>query len=284
MKQLRIMLQLMAVMVLIMMSDTWNCNTPFISARSGEVKKNTKTFRKALTADQADKDFVPYSDTYDKETGIRKIVKRQQVLRKVKKIKKTINTATNKPVNYIPEKVFQDTLKFQERLREEQERREHKRKREEERKHKRLVMQPAEEESDWSGDCWIACNKSRDDFEEIERFTNTTDYNYLLAFIQGLNLVSKMPTASECTFALIFTGDDFTDTQNNLTLEFLYTNISTFRPIFPTLKVAQLIGTNFSDIFPYCWATFDEFIDYIAFLLDGVDNDFNKFLISYLFT
>ena len=60
--------------------------------------------------------------------------------------------------------------------------------------------------------CLIACGKDRNDFEEIEKFTNTTDYLYVLALIQGLNLVSKMPTASDCTFAIIYAYDDYIDT------------------------------------------------------------------------
>lgn len=46
--------------------------------------------------------------------------------------------------------------------------------------------------------CLVACGRDLDDYEEIEKFTNTTDYDYVQAFIQGLNLVSKMPQASEC--------------------------------------------------------------------------------------
>jgi hypothetical protein len=52
----------------------------------------------------------------------------------------------------------------------------------------------------------------------------------------------------------------------------------------PVLRVTELIGTNMSDIFPYCWATIDEFREYMDNLFIGVDNDFNRFLISYLFT
>lgn len=76
--------------------------------------------------------------------------------------------------------------------------------------------------------CLFACGKDPADFEEEEKFTNTTEYSYLLALIQGLNLVSKMPTASDCTFAIINTYDDYIDTQNNLTLELKYKTLEEF--------------------------------------------------------
>lgn len=93
-----------------------------------------------------------------------------------------------------------------------------------------------------------------------------------------------MPSASECQYAVIYAGDDYTDTQNNLTLELEYTSLKTFNPMMPTLRILETIGTNFSDMFPYCWKTFDELYDYIRGLLRDVDDNFNRFLVSYLFT
>lgn len=103
------------------------------------------------------------------------------------------------------------------------------------------------------------------------------------AFIQGLNLVSRMPTASECTFSLIYFNDDRVDTINNLTLELQYTTLEEFRPVFPLMRVLELFGTNFSDAFPYCYASTAEFVEYFNELYEGANNDFNTFLISYLF-
>lgn len=133
-------------------------------------------------------------------------------------------------------------------------------------------------------ECWFACGKPMEEYEEVEKFTNTSDYNYLVAFLGGLNLVARMSSATLCQDALIFTTDDYTNTENNLTLELQHTNISTFKPIMPLLSVTKLLGTNFADAFPYCWATTDEFIDYVMNLYEGSQRDFNKLLISYLFT
>lgn len=93
-----------------------------------------------------------------------------------------------------------------------------------------------------------------------------------------------MPSASDCTEAWINFNDDLTDTSNNLTLSFYYTNYSTFDPMLPTMRIAQLVGSNMSDIPPECWNTTIEFVAYIQGLFEGVENDFNRFLISYLFT
>ena len=93
-----------------------------------------------------------------------------------------------------------------------------------------------------------------------------------------------MPTASECTYAIIYTIDDFTDTYNNLTLEFQFKTIEEFQIIYPTLRIFELVGTNFSLIIPTCYDTGSEFITYLNRLFVTVNNDFNKFLISYLFT
>lgn len=54
--------------------------------------------------------------------------------------------------------------------------------------------------------------------------------------------------------------------------------------MMPILKIVEVIGTNVSWIPPYCWQTTFEFIDYMYTLVVGAEYDFNKFLISYLFT
>lgn len=52
----------------------------------------------------------------------------------------------------------------------------------------------------------------------------------------------------------------------------------------PVMRIAELVGTNFSDIFPNCWMTVKELLDYGKELWLGANSDFNTFLISYLFT
>jgi hypothetical protein len=93
-----------------------------------------------------------------------------------------------------------------------------------------------------------------------------------------------MPTASDCTFAIIDTYDDYIDTRNNLTIETKYKTLEEFQPIFPILKITELFGTNFADIWPYCWDTTYEFIVYVRDLYINANRDFNTLLISYLFT
>lgn len=72
--------------------------------------------------------------------------------------------------------------------------------------------------------------------------------------------------------------------QNNFTLELKYTTYETLQPMMPILKFLELVGTNVSYIPPHCWQTTFEFVEYMQTLFIGADYDFNKFLISYLFT
>lgn len=69
-----------------------------------------------------------------------------------------------------------------------------------------------------------------------------------------------------------------------MTIEFQYRTVDTFKPVHPMLKVTELFGTNFSNIWPQCWDTTYEFIQYVTELYEGANRDFNTLLISYLFT
>ena len=92
-------------------------------------------------------------------------------------------------------------------------------------------------------------------YEPLENFTNTTDYKYFESLMQGLNLGDKFASADLCQNAIIGFIDDTTEFQNNITLELYYTTIDELRPIYPVLSFTELIGTDFADIFPYCWET-----------------------------
>lgn len=84
-----------------------------------------------------------------------------------------------------------------------------------------------------------------------------------------------MPTASECTFAIIYFNDDRVDTINNITIELEYRTLEEFRPVYPVMRVLELFGSNFADAFPFCYGTFAEFVDYFNDLYVGANNDFN---------
>lgn len=126
---------------------------------------------KSTYVQDPNKNFEAFSDTYDPSSRIRKKSTRKKVLRKVKKIKKesTINTGKARPLNYMPEKNLKEIEKKKQKLEEIKERRE-----------RLLVKQQQPQRRDT---CLIACGRDIDDYEEKEKFTNTTDYDYVQAGI-----------------------------------------------------------------------------------------------------
>ena len=63
-----------------------------------------------------------------------------------------------------------------------------------------------------------------EDWEPIEWFTNTTDYEYINQLLQGLNLNQNFPNAENCILSFVGWIDQFTFVDNNLTKEYYYTD------------------------------------------------------------
>lgn len=75
--------------------------------------------------------------------------------------------------------------------------------------------------------------------------TATVYYDYLEAFLLGVNLDAYFSHSSDCTNAIIYTIDDCFYFGNNITL---MTNWSD-----PLLNISGLIGKNFSSAVLYCF-------------------------------
>lgn len=74
------------------------------------------------------------------------------------------------------------------------------------------------------------------DFEPEEPFTNSTEYLYFTAFMQGLNLANNFPTSTDCVDNIVYAVDENTIFNNNFTYEVLYTPTDKIRPINPLLS------------------------------------------------
>jgi hypothetical protein len=73
------------------------------------------------------------------------------------------------------------------------------------------------------------------DFEPEEPFTNSTEFLYFTAFMQGLNLANNFPTSTDCVDNIVYSVDENTLFNNNFTYEVLYTPTDKIRPINPML-------------------------------------------------
>lgn len=73
----------------------------------------------------------------------------------------------------------------------------------------------------------------------------TVYYDYLEAFLLGLDLDAYFSSASDCTNSLVYTVDDCFYFANNITL---MTNWSD-----PLLNISGLFGRNFSSSVLYCF-------------------------------
>lgn len=61
------------------------------------------------------------------------------------------------------------------------------------------------------------------DWEPIEAFSNSTNFLYYEAFMQGLNLQLQVPSAEKCQNNLIYFSDELTNFENNFTYTFEFT-------------------------------------------------------------
>lgn len=122
------------------------------------------------------------------------------------------------------------------------------------------------------------------DYEPKETFTNSSEYQYFIAFMEGLNLPSKFSTAELCQNNLVYFVDEVIIFENNATYETLYTETAARRPIFPSISFTQAVGGNFSEVFPNCYKTGEEVYDFTYALWVNVLESFNNLLISFLFT
>lgn len=75
--------------------------------------KNVRTYRTTYVPDADETEFVAFSDKYDARTRTRKVTNRKKVLRKVKKLKKsvkTINPKQARKVNWLYDKPVNITM------------------------------------------------------------------------------------------------------------------------------------------------------------------------------
>lgn len=122
------------------------------------------------------------------------------------------------------------------------------------------------------------------DYEPKEPFSNSTEYLYFTAFMQGLNLANNFPTSTDCVDNIVYAIDENTIFENNFTYEVLYTATEQIRPINPLLSFTETLGGNFSESFPNCYKTSEEIFDFWYALWINVNYDFNNLLISFLFS
>lgn len=114
--------------------------------------------------------FSKYETTYDHSTRITTKIKRKKVLKRVRKIKKSsgINSEkTKKVLTYLPEKMVQEYKEYDEQL-----------KNTTKKEHLKVKF-----------------GKDPEDYEPLEKFSNTSESEYMKAFLEGLNLAAPFPTA-----------------------------------------------------------------------------------------
>ena len=126
--------------------------------------------------------------------------------------------------------------------------------------------------------------KPLDEFEAKEWFTNTTDYEYIDQLLQGLNLNFNFPNAENCVLAFIGWVDQFTYVDNNLTLEYEYTEPLEQNIIYTPLNLTWLFATHHADLYPFCYEFSVEIYKFYDKQFKALNGDFNKFLINFLFT
>lgn len=122
-------------------------------------------------------------------------------------------------------------------------------------------------------------------YTPLEWFTNTTDYDYLFEFLQGLALIEDFDNSDLCIEALIAFYDDTTQFINNVTIENNHIVNEDLRYMYPLLNFTKMIGSEFAEAWPYCYDfVFVEQYDYWVALYSAMNNNFNTMLISFLFT
>ena len=132
---------------------------------------------------------------------------------------------------------------------------------------------------------FVSQQRDIEDFEPKEWFTNTSNYDYFYEFLQGLALIDQFDTSEDCIYKIIDFNDDFTQFQNNVTVETLYTAPDDKRYVYPYLNFTGMISDQFSFIPIYCYQfLFIEVYDWWNALYKSMEYDFNFLLISFLFT
>ena len=122
-------------------------------------------------------------------------------------------------------------------------------------------------------------------FQPREWFTNTSDYDYLFEFLQGIELASDFESADSCIDSLIAFYDDTTQFRNNLTLELNHIEGEDQRYLYPLLNFTGMVGLDLGDAVPFCFKfLYIEFLGYWSDLYTAMNNNFNTMLVSFLFS
>lgn len=78
--------------------------------------------------------------------------------------------------------------------------------------------------------------------------------------------------------------DQFTFVDNNLTIEYEYTDPLKQNIIYTPLNLTWLFATKHADAYPYCYELIVEVYKFYDKQFIALNGDFNKFLINFLFT
>jgi len=124
-----------------------------------------------------------------------------------------------------------------------------------------------------------------DMYEDMEWFTNSTDYDYFYNFWEGFGLISEFASADYCMYAVVYFIDDMAHFRNNFTKEFFFTPADERIYMYPVISFTEIIGRNFSQIPPQCYEfMFVEVFDYATSMYVAMESDFNTLLLSFLFS
>ena len=122
------------------------------------------------------------------------------------------------------------------------------------------------------------------DWEPKEAFSNSTNFLYYEAFMQGLNLQLQVNSAEKCQNNLIYFSDEFTLFENNFTYTFEFTPLDEIQPFLPMISGLYVVGGNFSQAWPNCYKSVQELYDYYYSLYQAMGGDTQNFFLSFLFT